>query len=260
MARNEEKQQGRLNRLWLHKEKEAGHIKEGFRDRPRLSALHTAAGVKKWIPSIKKEIEYYLEQSQLAHYSERKIQEFQEKIETLSREYQSHLWKLRKLDPTCKEHPWKLRGYTRKRAADDKVPCWMESGGHSGAKILCTPILNHNVQNDRSDSEEEETSYKAEGNTAVIPICSTVDPEVQDKPLLFNSAKSHPKHIWLRSSYHSGGDDTHRINNIHPSNDQDQQGNTSVEKKQEIQPEGPTGSSMKGILALDCYSSSEEDS
>uniref|UniRef100_A0A8C4ZXS1 Si:dkey-86e18.1 n=1 Tax=Gadus morhua TaxID=8049 RepID=A0A8C4ZXS1_GADMO len=90
MARNEEKQQGRLNRLWLQKEREG--------------------------KSIKSEIEYYLQQSQLIHYPERKIAEFQFCIKELEHEYKRFVVKLRALDPTCKHKPWTPRAYSRKRA------------------------------------------------------------------------------------------------------------------------------------------------
>uniref|UniRef100_A0A3B3S9V8 Si:dkey-86e18.1 n=1 Tax=Paramormyrops kingsleyae TaxID=1676925 RepID=A0A3B3S9V8_9TELE len=113
MARNEEKQFGKLNRLWLQKEKEEGRIK--VPDRPKLSSLNTAASVKKWIPSIKNEMEYYLQQSQLSHYPERKIAEFHKRIQDLEREYKLHVRKLRTLDPTYRHHPWTPRAYTKKR-------------------------------------------------------------------------------------------------------------------------------------------------
>ncbi|KAM4641580.1 uncharacterized protein O3C94_015919 isoform 2-T2 [Discoglossus pictus] len=235
----------------------AGLTGSGWRKRGR-SALHNAADVKKWIPSIKNEIEYCLEQSQLVHYSERKIQEFQERIETLKKEYQSYLWKLRRLDPSYKEHPWKLRGYTRKRAADEKAPSWIESGEHSGAKLLCTPILNSNVKNDQSDSEDE-TSHQGE-DQALTPTCSEIDPETQDKPLVFDTKKSHPKDLWSRSSYKSWDIGVERLKDILLSHHQDQQGNSGVAKHPPIRTEGPSTCDIKGIPGLGCYSSSEEDS
>lgn len=120
MARNEEKQQGRLNRLWLHKERAEGRIKDPHAPRPKLSTLNSSSSVKKWIPSIKSEIEYYLQQSQLIHYPERKIAEFQLRIEELEKEYKRFITKLRALDPTCKHQPWTPRAYSRKRA--DSLP------------------------------------------------------------------------------------------------------------------------------------------
>ncbi|XP_053700106.1 uncharacterized protein si:dkey-86e18.1 [Synchiropus splendidus] len=116
MARNEEKQQGRLNRLWLQREREEGRLKDPKPQRPKLSTLNSASSVKKWIPSIKKEMEYCLQQSQLAHYPERKIAEFHLQIEALEKEYKSFIRKLHLLDPTCKDHPWTPRAYRKRRA------------------------------------------------------------------------------------------------------------------------------------------------
>ncbi|XP_072294702.1 uncharacterized protein [Eucyclogobius newberryi] len=116
MARNEEKQQGRLNRLWLQREREEGRLKDARETRPKLFTLNTAASVKKWIPSIKNEIEYYLQQSQLTHYPERKIAEFRLKIEALEKEYKHFITKLRVLDPSCKHQPWTPRAYCKRRA------------------------------------------------------------------------------------------------------------------------------------------------
>ncbi|XP_024134834.1 tumor necrosis factor ligand superfamily member 6 isoform X1 [Oryzias melastigma] len=116
MARNEEKQQGRLNRLWLQKERQEGRLKDVHERRPKLSSLNSASSVKKWIPSINNEIEYLLQQSQLTHYPERKIEEFQLRIEALQKEHKSFIAKLRSLDPSCKQKPWTLRAYTKRRA------------------------------------------------------------------------------------------------------------------------------------------------
>ncbi|XP_060773525.1 uncharacterized protein si:dkey-86e18.1 [Neoarius graeffei] len=115
MARNEEKQLGKLNRLWLQKEREEGRIKDVHETRPKLATLNSVAAVKKWIPSIKNEIEYYLQQSQLSHYPERKIAEFQQQIERLEKEYKAYLNKLHFLDPSCKHQPWSPRAYTKRR-------------------------------------------------------------------------------------------------------------------------------------------------
>ncbi|XP_075895394.1 uncharacterized protein LOC142897162 isoform X2 [Nelusetta ayraudi] len=115
MARNEEKQQGRLNRLWLQREREEGRLKDALERRPKLSTLNSASSVKKWIPSIQKEIEYCL-QSQLTHYPERKIAEFQLQIEALEKEYKRFVAKLRVLDPSCKHKPWTPRSYSKRRA------------------------------------------------------------------------------------------------------------------------------------------------
>lgn len=122
MARNEEKQQGKLNRLWLQKEREEGRLKDVHERRPKLSTLNSASSVKKWIPSIKNEIEYYLQQSQLFHYPERKIAEFQLHMEALEREYKRFITKLRILDPACKHKPWTPRAYCKRRADTQDSP------------------------------------------------------------------------------------------------------------------------------------------
>ncbi|XP_053325528.1 uncharacterized protein LOC128500405 [Spea bombifrons] len=248
MARNEEKQLGKLNRLWLQKEREEGHIKDVGGNRPKLSVLNTASDVKKWIPSIKNEINYYLEQSQLPHYPERKIEEFQEKIESLRKEYQSHLWKLRRLDPECKEHPWKPRGYTRKRTAEGRAPSWVESNP-PGDKLLITPILNPTVKED-SDSEEEASSGKEE--RAFTPGRTVINPDSQDKPLVFNTETSDPKHVWLRSPYNTDGRETQALRDILLSDRPRQIGSVNAGSKK-----SRTGG---GILGLDCYTSSDEES
>ncbi|KAG8437089.1 hypothetical protein GDO86_007970 [Hymenochirus boettgeri] len=250
MARNEEKQHGRLNRLWLQKEKEEGHIKDVCSNRPRLSALHTALDVKKWIPSIKKDIEYYLEQSQLTHYSDRKIQEFQVKIEELKKEYYSYLWKLRRLDPSCKDHPWKLRGYVRKRTADGIASSWKESGHPTDAKFLCTPILN-DKKDPQLDSEYETSISGNKQISAVLSESLNIDSEVQDKPLDFNTKKSLPKHVWLRSSYNLSSGGTNSLKDILLS------GNTALNENGTQKT--VIGEKVNGILGVDCYSSSEDD-
>ncbi|XP_044156999.1 uncharacterized protein LOC122943381 [Bufo gargarizans] len=261
MARNEEKQLGRLNRLWLQKEKEEGRVREISGERPRLSALHTAADVRKWIPSIKNEMEYYLEQSQLIHYSDRKIEEFQEKLEALKKEYQKYLWKLRRLDPSCKEHPWKPRGYTRKRTADGKVPSWVTSGGRPGDALISTPILSDSINTELSDPEEDdESSSWIRGREAAVPDLGRVNPQGQDAPLQFSNVRSHPKHVWLRSSYNTGDDSANKLKDIlrstQPMQKETSAAGNSMEDRTENQ---AAGSKSKGILGLDCYSSSEED-
>jgi len=116
------------------------------------STLNSAASLKKWIPSIKNEIEYYLQvrlspldfteivsvesyyskmsvfglfplqQSQLSHYPERKIAEFQLHMEALEREYKRFIAKLRAVDPGCKHKPWTPRAYCRRRADTRESP------------------------------------------------------------------------------------------------------------------------------------------
>ena len=58
------------------------------------------------------------QQSQLSHYPERKITEFQLRIEALEREHKRFTAKLRALDASCKEEPWTPRAYRRRRAEE----------------------------------------------------------------------------------------------------------------------------------------------
>ncbi|XP_028666612.1 uncharacterized protein si:dkey-86e18.1 isoform X1 [Erpetoichthys calabaricus] len=191
MARNEEKQLGRLNRLWLQRQREEGRIQDVPYKRPRLSSLNSVAAVKRWIPSIKNEMEYCLQQSQLPHYPERKIAEFQERIEKLRAEYQNYLRKLRALDPVNKEHPWKPRGYSRKRTSEPQ-----HGDKDAGClKLLHTPVLHptEDRQVTLQDSQEEQQSSRGdtsprsiEHHGATVYTCSDINPHTQDEPLSFN--------------------------------------------------------------------------
>ncbi|KAK2863912.1 hypothetical protein Q7C36_003066 [Tachysurus vachellii] len=180
MARNEEKQLGRLNRLWLQKEREEGRIKDVHSSRPRLVTLNSVAAVKKWIPSIKTEIEYYLEQSQLSHYPERKIAEFQQRIERLEKEYKAYLNKLHFLDPSCKHRPWSPRAYTKRRT-DSR-------GDQCTAKRRCDP--DPGVQTSYQESSATATANKQDTCDSSQPgptHCS--DLPDQDLPLSFDHSR-----------------------------------------------------------------------
>ncbi|XP_017310863.1 uncharacterized protein si:dkey-86e18.1 [Ictalurus punctatus] len=180
MARNEEKQLGKLNRLWLQKEREEGRIKDVHGSRPKLATLNSVAAVKKWIPSIKKEIEYYLQQSQLSHYPERKIAEFQHQIEQLEKEYKAYLKKLQFLDPSCKHRPWSPRAYTKRRP-DSK-------GDQCIAKRLCA--TGPGVQASYQESSATATSNKQDlfNSTQPGPTHPSDLPD-QDLPLSFDHSR-----------------------------------------------------------------------
>uniref|UniRef100_H3A444 Si:dkey-86e18.1 n=2 Tax=Latimeria chalumnae TaxID=7897 RepID=H3A444_LATCH len=274
-ARNQEKHYGRLNRLWLQQERKVGHLRDVHGNRPRLSTLNSAAEVKKWIPSIKNEIEYYLQQSQLSHYSERKIQEFQEHLKKLQKEYQSSLWKLRQLDPSHKEHPWKPRGYTKKRPVIEAAQTDPKTEEPGCVKRLCTPVLTNDrrKQNELNSDEElyeEETSQeylREEPNScATVYECTKVDSAVQNKPLVFNAKKMLPKCLGPIASNEAAVAKMNEMTNVLLSklpNLQSQTGNKTtdsiggMQKNQIKRPEsmGP----KQNLLGLDCYSSSEED-
>ncbi|KAJ1170447.1 hypothetical protein NDU88_002324 [Pleurodeles waltl] len=265
MARNQEKQLGRLNRLWLEKERQDGHLKDTHRNRPKLSTLNSATEVKKWIPSIKKEIEYFLEQSQLPHYSERKIEEFEEHIEKLRKDYQSHLWKLRRLDPSSKEHPWKPRGYTRKRPTDNLTVG--SDPDPKSIKLLRTPVLLSELKHDtgldqRSNQKEDELNFRlpeANSSSALIS-CTSVDQDAQDKPLNFSN-KMNPKYLWANSPYSTLGEDVLKMKGILLSPHQPLPLKLAIDtsQSQEVQITEATGN-VKNLPGLDCYSASSSSS
>ncbi|XP_011613040.1 uncharacterized protein [Takifugu rubripes] len=171
MARNEEKQQGRLNRLWLQKEREEGRLKNVHERRPKLSTLNSATSVKKWIPSIKSEIEYYLRQSQLSHYPERKITEFQQNIDALEKEYKKFIAKLRVLDPSCKHKPWTPRPYCKRRGASQE----------SAAAAIVPRTGYHSTLDGPHPSSPPRTLCQ---DQTPPPVC-----EDQDQPLSFDCTR-----------------------------------------------------------------------
>lgn len=67
-------------------------------------------------------LSFPFQQSQLSHYPERKIAEFQQHIEALEKEYKSFIAKLRVLDPSCKHKPWTPRAYCKRKAETQESP------------------------------------------------------------------------------------------------------------------------------------------
>ncbi|XP_076578474.1 uncharacterized protein LOC143314975 isoform X2 [Chaetodon auriga] len=201
MARNEEKQQGTLNRLWLQKEREEGRLKDVHERRPKLSTLNTASSVKKWIPSIKNEIEYYLQQSQLSHYPERKIAEFQLHIEALEKEYKSFISKLRALDPSCKHKPWTPRAYCKRRAdtqdspidAKNPRPCESHDGSsqRSGGQsdLACSRTGCHKTPERLGPLSHSETRFQAPVPSNLMSETSEAVCADQDQPLSFDHTR-----------------------------------------------------------------------
>ncbi|XP_039590916.1 uncharacterized protein si:dkey-86e18.1 isoform X2 [Polypterus senegalus] len=239
------------------------------------STLNSAAAVKKWIPSIKNEMDYCLQQSQLPHYPERKIAEFQERIERLRAEYQNYLRKLRALDPVNKEHPWKPRGYSKKRASEPQ-----HGDKDAGClKLLHTPVLHptEDQQVTLQDSQEEQQSSRGdtspgsiEHRGATVYTCSDINPHTQDEPLTFN-----PSLISIRlpggvpSGCGSGADVLSSIlksglpNLSRPLAACLDKEKTSFPGAQVESAEGNTGRHLEGqgldILGVDCYLCSDDD-
>ncbi|XP_077464197.1 uncharacterized protein LOC144079361 [Stigmatopora argus] len=240
MARNEEKQQGRLNRLWLQKEREEGRIKDVRERRPKLCTLNSTTSVKKWIPSIKKEMEYYLQQSQLTHYPERKLAEFQLKLEALEREYKRFIIKLRELDPTCKHHPWTPRAYCKRRG---------------------------DVQESTSVVKKSKTSSKLfiqpESSMPVSLHTTEVTSTDQDQPLAFDRTRLAMAAAAFRGAPdHQGVSETQNLARI-LQRSLPNLGNAAAAAaaaSKDAADEAASKSSVDHVLGLDCYSSSGEES
>uniref|UniRef100_A0A4W5NSS0 Si:dkey-86e18.1 n=1 Tax=Hucho hucho TaxID=62062 RepID=A0A4W5NSS0_9TELE len=205
MARNEEKQLGKLNRLWLQKERDEGHIKDVHEHRPKLSTLNSASSIKKWIPSIKSEIEYYLQQSQLSHYPERKIAAFQLSIQGLEKEYKRFICKLQALDPTCKHQPWTPRAYTKRRADTHISPNTAKKSRGLQSCDLSRPVdgaqsnwVVERTGSDATSASENQVHFHQSGTflspfpvdlTNPSPAASESTNPDQDQPLTFDRTR-----------------------------------------------------------------------
>lgn len=145
--------------------------------------------MKKWIPSIKSEIEYYLQQSQLTHYPERKIAQFQLHIQALEREYKSFISKLRALDPTCKHTPWTPRAYCKRRVDPQDEPSRVKSlrlcETHEDRQDERDP--GGTTGSDRTSDAERTLMFKTEPVSGTSEgVCADQD---QDQPLSFDRTK-----------------------------------------------------------------------
>ncbi|XP_057696101.1 uncharacterized protein si:dkey-86e18.1 [Corythoichthys intestinalis] len=240
MARNEEKQQGRLNRLWLQKEREEGRLKDVQERRPKLCTLNTTSSVKKWIPSIKTDMEYYLQQSQLTHYPERKIAEFQLKLEALEREYKSFVTKLRVLDPTCKHKPWTPRAYCKRRADVQGSTSIVKKSKASTVGLI-----------------HSESSLPA-----AIPTTEVTSD--QDQPLAFDRMRLAMAAAAFRGvPDHQSVSETQNLARILqrslPNLGNAAADSSSVAVQKDAASESAGKSSMEHVLGLDCYYSSEDE-
>ena len=116
MARNAEKNLCGLNRYVLAKREEGKSAKKTAR--PSVKSLTSAEEAKKWIPNIKKEIDYCLRQIECAtrrNYSDQMVKEFEERVERLEKEHWRFVHKVQELDPSTVGVPWQGRKYTTKR-------------------------------------------------------------------------------------------------------------------------------------------------
>lgn len=116
MARNCEKHFVGLNRVYLNKQWE----KEKELKRPHLDTLTTAADVRKWIPNIKEELDYYLRQLSGARkheYPPAKLNEFEKKVKHLELTHKMFVKKVLELDKSQVGIPWELKGYVKRKSS-----------------------------------------------------------------------------------------------------------------------------------------------
>lgn len=129
MARNCEKHFVGLNRVFLEEQwKRDEELK-----RPPLYKLQTAEEVRKWIPSISKEIDYCLRQLSGARgheYQESKKKDFEQRVQDLEKERKRFIQKVYQLDPTQKDKgvPWQPKSYVSKRKLES-----VKDGAHSSS-------------------------------------------------------------------------------------------------------------------------------
>lgn len=158
MARNCEKNLCGLNRYVLAKR---GEGKSGKKPaRPPIRFLTSAEEAKKWIPSIKKEIDYCLRQIECAtkrNYSDEMVKEFEERVERLEKEHWRFVHKVRELDPTTVGVPWQGREYATKRLQQQsgrpRHLCAVEPAGALTSALL----------SEREPSEEEREGVSGVG-------------------------------------------------------------------------------------------------
>ncbi|XP_078352845.1 uncharacterized protein LOC144637658 [Oculina patagonica] len=200
MARNCEKKLIGLNRLWLAKQQKEELEKNP--KRPHLRSLNSATEVKRWIPGIKREMDYCLDQISGARqhrYPDTKIKEFENKVEELENEYKRFVKKVYELDPSTTGVPWQPRGYVSKRKNTES--CQSETK----PKKICTPLLENEVRN--SDTTESDGNC---GKSDELTDCSTLHGSQEAlKANEDNDSKQHvdvqPKNI-LGLDYESSSD------------------------------------------------------
>lgn len=176
MARNSEKNYGRLNRLWLEK--------QGVKTekRPKLSVLKTSDEISYWLPSIKNELDFVLKQTEVPCYTEKKIEDYRDRIRYLEAEYKAFVRKLHKVNGTLKTTPWTARPYEKRSVACSiHIPVLHPVDTDSGSQCLNpleTPVLLHDhlYEDGECDKGRESSCTSSAAN--------------DEKPLEFNVMSS----------------------------------------------------------------------
>ncbi|XP_059149471.1 uncharacterized protein LOC131936473 [Physella acuta] len=194
MARNEEKQLARLNRFYLSKQKEEEFKKRP--PRPKLESLSTVYEIKKWLPSVMRDIEFYVKQMEVACYPDRQIKEFETRIDHLRGEYKAFVRKIRQLEPDLSATPWSDRPYAAKQRKTEASSTYVETvSDNSPPDKADTTTKNENLQ--QSSTSFVPIPVPVLNNDALLERCfgygvqreptqTETNPEIQDKPLDFN--------------------------------------------------------------------------
>lgn len=238
MARNEEKHYSRLNRLILQQEKE-GNRKRNPK-RPKLDSLNSVEDIKEWLPSIKKDLDFSLKQSEVTCYSEQKIAEIQNNILQLEREFKSFVRKSKQLKPEMDHIPWTNRPYkSNKLDTEENGNFHCDKGTFVHIK---TPILEENSL----ETEECKISY------------TNVNLDQLDLPLKFKTTET--KNITDRiSNKEEENLISKNLNNQVEPQQQSDNYDSSLEKKDKLLGLDDSSLEKKGnLLGLD-YSSSDSE-
>uniref|UniRef100_A0A671Q3W4 Si:dkey-86e18.1 n=1 Tax=Sinocyclocheilus anshuiensis TaxID=1608454 RepID=A0A671Q3W4_9TELE len=239
MARNEEKQFEKLNLLWLQKEREEGRIKDVHVSRPKLATLNSVAAVKKWMPSIKKEIEYYLQSLIIL-----KIDEFCQHIEELETKYKRFLKKLCSLDPTCKHKHWETRAYAKRRQ---------------------DPVSNQNtLHQEEAGNRISRTNIQELRTPSAAATTQASNPPDQDLPLCFGQSRLAvavaSSHVALAGQQQDTGTLTRVLLTGLPNLHSLPLAQTAAKEATRQSPSAETAQSKtEHLLGLGCYSSSSDE-
>eukprot|EP01111_Echinosteliopsis_oligospora_P004922 TRINITY_DN1805_c0_g1_i1.p1 TRINITY_DN1805_c0_g1~~TRINITY_DN1805_c0_g1_i1.p1 ORF type:complete len:325 (+),score=92.31 TRINITY_DN1805_c0_g1_i1:281-1255(+) len=117
MARNEEKNRAALNRL-VNAKSEKEQVDKFYI--PPLFKLTNAREVKRYIPKIRREIQYCLRMiSGKKRFRDSKLEEFKERLDDLKGKYRSFVKKAIQYDPSLAVTPGKKHAYISKTQAEE---------------------------------------------------------------------------------------------------------------------------------------------
>ncbi|PVD23805.1 hypothetical protein C0Q70_17079 [Pomacea canaliculata] len=146
-------------------------------------SLTTGREIRKWLPSITQDIDFYVKQMEVPCYPEKKLEEFSKRIRELKHEYTAFLRKLKTLEPDTDNISWNNRPYScRKRCLTEKDSEDQDNEEKQTLKIsslsdfvpIATPVLHQ--------ANIRDNVY---GFPHQAPILWNANPETEDQPLDF---------------------------------------------------------------------------